>query len=657
MQQSFALQKFSSLEDGPDSCEFQSPQTQSSVASSVGFHDISASSQVHLVSPIAATDIAMTSIDELFKGVGNKRKLDPLRDPNEIYKSARLNGSQSSRQARVDDEPSQDDADIEAGPAAPPDEGDDDDGGDYGPSLPPEDEDDGAEDEEGRFFGGGISAQQREILDYVDDADGQLNFKEEKIDVPWLRRTALNFEKRISKNAEQRAKFEDDPSKFIQSEADLDADIKALSILAEHPDLYPEFARLGCVGSLVGLLAHENSDIAIDVLEILNELTDEDVPAEDAQWGALIDAALEVDLLGLLLSNLERLDEKEEVDRNGIYHALNICENLCSRTATAERICAQESLVNWLLRRIQAKESPVGQNKQYAAEILAILVQSSAKNRARLAGLDAVDIMLQLIAPYRRRDPEKGAEEEEYMENLFEALTCIADEPEGKTKFVEAEGVELCLLMLKEGKLSKMASLRLLDHATGGPSGAEVCTKMVEAGGLKSMFTLFMKKNNDGQTSEHLISIFSSMLRLLPANSAERIRTLAKFVEKDYEKTVKLVRLRRDYASRVSSVDGSIRAEQARMSAEEKDEMADEWFSRRLDAGLFSLQTIDVVLAWLAAEDGGARNKIKGLLAEQDETLAVVKQTIEEQMEGMDGENQDTKDTRDMLTTLAQFLQ
>lgn len=474
--------------------------------------------------------------------------------------------------------------------------------------------------------------------------------------MPWLRKTALNFEKRISKNAELRAKFEDDPTRFIQSEADLDGDVKTLSILAEHPELYPEFAKLGCVQSLVGLLAHENSDIAIDVLELLVELTDEDVPAEDEQWNALVDACLDADLLGLLFSNLERLDEKEELDRNGVYHALNICENLCSRIATAERIGAQENLVNWLLRRMQARESAVSQNKQYSAELLAILVQSSAKNRRKLAALDAVDIMLQLIAPYRKRDPEKGGEEEEYMENLFEALTCIVDEGDGKSKFVEAEGVELCLIMLKEGKMSKIASLRLLDHAAGGPSGAEVCIKIVEAGGLKNIFTLFMKKN-DNQTSEHLISIFNSMLRLLPANSAERIRTLAKFVEKDYEKAAKLVKLRREYASRLAIANDAIRTEQSRMSAQEREDMADEWFSRRLDAGLFSLQTIDVVLAWLVAEDGGAKKTIKALLAERDETLAVVKETIEEQIKGMDVEDQDTKDTREMLTTLAQFLQ
>ncbi|KAI0155409.1 DUF1716-domain-containing protein [Hypoxylon sp. FL1284] len=594
----------------------------------------------------------MTSIDELFKasGVGSKRKLEPLKDPNEIYKSARRSSNGlNSRHARVEDEAAEED-DVEAGPAPPP---DDENEGDYGPDLPPDD------DEEGRFFGGGITAQEKDALDYVDDPDPTANTQPDKFDSAWLRRTALNFEKRISKNAELRAKFEDQPQKFISSEADLDADIKALSILSEHPELYPEFAKLGCVSSLVGLLAHENTDIAIDAIEIINELTDEDVSADDYQWNSLVDALLEADLLGLLVSNFERLDEEQEVDRSGIYYALSIVENLCGgRTTTAEQVAENDNLLKWLLRRIQIKENPVGQNKQYAAEVLAILVQTSSKNRTRLASLDAVDIMLQLVAAYRKRDPEKGGEEEEYMENLFEALTCLADEPEIKTKFVAAEGVELCLIMLKEGKLSKVAALRLLDHAAGGPgqSGAEVCQRLVSAGGLKNVFTLFMKKQLDGQAVEHLIGTFASLLRLLPADSAERIRTLAKFVERDYEKTEKLVRLRRDYAARVGAVDDAIRAERRGLAADEREEVADEWLSRRLDAGLFCLQTLDVVLAWLVAEDGGARRTVQKLLADRDETLGVVGDSIREQLEGMDADDAEGKDTRDMLSTLAEFL-
>jgi beta-catenin-like protein 1 len=94
-----------------------------------------------------------------------------------------------------------------------------------------------------------------------------------------------------------------------------------------------------------------------------------------------------------------------------------------------------------------------------------------------------------------------------------------------------------------------------------------------------------------------LLGIFAALLRTLPADSAGRIRTLAKFVEKDYEKLAKLIDLRRDSSSRVSAIDEEIKQEKAGMGTEEQEGLSDAWFSRRLDAGLFCLQ---VRMLWSA---------------------------------------------------------
>ena len=411
------------------------------------------------------------------------------------------------------------------------------------------------------------------------------------------------------------------------SEADLDADIKALSILSEHPELYEEFAKLGCVSSLVSLLSHENTDIAIDAIEIINELTDEDVEAEQEQWNTLVDAMLEADLLNLLYENLSRLNEDIESDRAGVYHVLSVLENLSSRPSTATMLGQKTQLLPWLLSRILKSEPTVSQNKQYAAEILAILLQSSSENCTNTISLDGIDTTLQLLSPYRKRDPAKGTEEEEYMANIFDCVTCLVDPIAGKAKFIEAEGIELCLIMLREGKMSKPGALRLLNHALGGPDDVSCCEKLVEAAGLKPAFALFMKKQ-DKENTEHLLGILASMLRSLPANEAPRIRLLAKFVEKDYQACDRLVKLRREYASKVTAIDREIQQERARLDAEESEERADEWFSRRLDAGLYVLQTVDVILAWLIAEDDGARRKIQAL-AERDEILKDIRATLQ----------------------------
>lgn len=113
------------------------------------------------------------------------------------YKSAKLdtNGKGASRAATVsgDDE-------GEADQSLPSDF--------FDPAPEQEDE------EGGRFFGGGVNKEQAEILDYVDEREREAgDVGTEKIDSAWLRKTALAFERKISKNAEMRGKFEDDPHK------------------------------------------------------------------------------------------------------------------------------------------------------------------------------------------------------------------------------------------------------------------------------------------------------------------------------------------------------------------------------------------------------------------------------------------------------------
>ena len=51
------------------------------------------------------------------------------------------------------------------------DEPEEDDDGYAGPELPLDMEDEGADDEEGRFFGGGITSETADVLDYLEEQD------------------------------------------------------------------------------------------------------------------------------------------------------------------------------------------------------------------------------------------------------------------------------------------------------------------------------------------------------------------------------------------------------------------------------------------------------------------------------------------------------
>nr|KAJ3420274.1 hypothetical protein HK105_005871 [Polyrhizophydium stewartii] len=301
---------------------------------------------------------------------------------------------------------------------------------------------------EPRLHGSGASAERQRIMDIVDAGEDM----PEGVDLQSLKRMLLRFEKVLTKNQDLRSKYADQPLKYLDSETDLAEEIKALTTLSSVPELYPTLIDLSSHASILALLSHENTDITIAAIALLDELTDEDLVAEttgDAAEGvaALVAALVEKDALPLLVSNLGRLNEDKPDEKQGIFNTLSVIENFLSIDPTlAERIVDSTSIIPWILGRIAVKG--FDSVRQYASELLAILLQTSRANRARVHDLDGVDTLLRVLASYRRKDP-KDADETEFMENVFDALCLCLAEPPAKTKFVDAEGLELMLMMIK----------------------------------------------------------------------------------------------------------------------------------------------------------------------------------------------------------------
>ena len=79
-----------------------------------------------------------------------------------------------------------------------------------------------------------------------------------------------NLGKKITINQQLRLKFVNQPDKFMDSEVELDEEIKKLQQLSSHPELISAFIRNKGVEVLLSLLIHENNDIAGDVIEVNN---------------------------------------------------------------------------------------------------------------------------------------------------------------------------------------------------------------------------------------------------------------------------------------------------------------------------------------------------------------------------------------------------
>ncbi|KAF5390661.1 hypothetical protein D9757_002762 [Collybiopsis confluens] len=588
-------------------------------------------------------------IDSLFKAPkfapgGNKRKM-PANPTPDMLKKMRLDedGSAVSVKSTSSSTPEPKDK----ARAATVEDAMDEDDQDFAPGGDPDYFIE--EDEDGRFYGGGLTSEQKDILNIFDRAGEGALAESDELSKPVIRRTLQAFERAVSKNQDHRSKYPDDPSKFIESEADLDSAIKSLLPLAQAPAVaYPELVQTGTVTLLVGLLSHENMDIVIDVVEVFHELTDEDVGGEtDDDEGegnadnlkVLIEALLDNSMLDLLVGNLKRLNEKEESDRQGIFHILGFFENILGfDPILAAELVSKTDILSWLLERIQAKLHD--ENRGYAAELLSILLQNNQANRVELGKKDGIETMLKVVSQFRKRDPV-NADELEFMENVFDSLCSALSEASNKEFFVQAEGPDLMVILMKERLQALSKSIKTLDYAMSGPSGTASCQAFVDALGLKTLFSAFMGKTTKrhksaalspaSEDASHILGVISSLFSNLASDSPQRIRLLTKFVENNYEKADKLLDIRENAHSRLRETNLSIETQKKELIADGEElsaEDEDSFYLQRLDGGLFTLQTVDYILAWIAMEDDGICSHLLQMLGRKNQSLADIVKTL-----------------------------
>ena len=260
--------------------------------------------------------------------------------------------------------------------------------------------------------------------------------------VAQLKRAVTSLTRKMTANQELRIKNADEPARFMDSEVELFGEITNMQALATSPELYVEFVKLNGVTKMTELLDHENKDIALAAVELANELTDPEALVEaESEDGAraLVDALVEKSFLELLIKNLQRLDEAEDDQRQGVYNTLAIVENLSEvQPAALDSMCEKSDLVAWLLQRLTVKA--FDQNKLYASEILSILCQSSDANKARIGGGGGIDKLLGLVAPWKKKEP-KDSDESELISNLFNTICSALMVAGNQTTFVEGEGV------------------------------------------------------------------------------------------------------------------------------------------------------------------------------------------------------------------------
>lgn len=125
--------------------------------------------------------------------------------------------------------------------------------------------------------------------------------------------------------------------------------------------------------------------------------------------------------------------------------------------------------------------------------------------------------------------------------------------------------------------------------------------------------------------------IILSLMRNLSREDVGRLRLIRKFTDDDYEKVDRLLEMKEFYESKDNRVREEIEKDSKDLDDEEREEMQEEFYLRRLDAGLFTLQRVCLVIAALCKEDEGVKTRTMMLLKRQGSEISSIFRIIEEE--------------------------
>ncbi|ODQ68615.1 DUF1716-domain-containing protein [Nadsonia fulvescens var. elongata DSM 6958] len=537
--------------------------------------------------------------------------------------------------------------------------------------------------------------QKDSIISYINEKELEIGNSHSLEDESSLKRLLLKFERAVTYNAEQRSKYHEDPIKFLPSEEALHDIVKSLSSLAIIPSLYPTFISVGSLSTLVSLIGHENSDIADSTIQVLKELTDQDIDENESD-PTNVEKLAEIivkdeNILSCIVAHLQRLQIEEKEGSNNmeelVLNSLSLLDNLHEFDGLPSIFLADKK-INWLAENIrECKFISPERIRQYCLELIFVLLQSAATMRSRflLHSPQIIDTLLVILSGYIS-GPNK---EDEIGTNCVNILQILVLLDSGREEFLAQEGVELMILFIKTMPSSSSSrwlrdgALNILVDAISSFKSEPVAKRVVNCGGLGVIFGNFSKSIKEALSIaekhekhaklhfnrilvENLISVMANLLRLLSDESDEYVRVIGKLSESGFSKLTQMIQVRALVAEHLKIIDQNIKAQESELLKEMNEgdpeyiEADTEWFIRRLDGGLEILKKIDVILIWVWLDKGQYKADIEDILSQQGEgcTLNDIKTNLTKYKEELvisypdnrtDNENKDFDEELDRL--------
>lgn len=438
-------------------------------------------------------------------------------------------------------------------------------------------------------------------------------------DARTAKKLAERLEEKAAKNQHLRAQNAGHPERFVDSEVDLDESIREVRQVAAEPGALHGLAEGSIAATALSLTGHENADIASNALELMAELLDVgEEPSQEAAKGAarLAEDMVESGMAECSAQALAALDESTEEGRTGWRACLSVLEAAGELIEGGAARLAQGDGGRRLARLLVGRVRAGGMDEIHlqASEVLGLLLASDEGLRAGVAEEEAIESLLQAVSAFKEAEPQ-SMEEEEVAANVFDCLCSLMLDGGNKQKLVEAEGLELCLLIARRRGGCAKHALKLVDFALNRCPPA--CERFVDLLGLRVAFAALMGKlssarkrkrkredreEDESEESERGLSIIASLLSCLPQGD-RRERALAKLADGDYEKVDRLFDLYEKFKD--LSLGANIPPEAD----------AEDAYLLRLEAGLAHAQNAALILAhaWRTA-DGGVRGRMRQIL-------------------------------------------
>ncbi|XP_060089496.1 beta-catenin-like protein 1 [Heteronotia binoei] len=157
---------------------------------------------------------------------------------------------------------------------------------------------------------------------------------------------------------------------------------------------------------------------------------------------------------------------------------------------------------------------------------------------------------------------------------------------------------------------------------------------------------------------KHVCSILASLLRNL--RGQQRTRLLNKFTENDSEKVDRLMELYFKYLDAMQVADKKIEGEKHDMVRRGEiidDDLEDEFYLRRLDAGLFVLQLICYIMAEICSSNiAQIRQRVHQILNMRGSSIKIVRHIIKEYAENI-GDGKDPEFRESEQKRVAELLE